>query len=244
MKRLRRRSSEAFPPLELVRSLLAAGCAFDEDAHQLLACRALNGLVVELGNGRSSALEEIAELIETPAAAGVTYDRPNEKLSGAPLYLCAQLDCPEAARLLLDRGASMTQPFDGESPLEAACRLTSTKTLALFLARVRELEEAARSKAGTTPASASDDDEPPAYAPEDEDEERGDEERGDEEPAAAPPPRPQLRRQWTHTLDGDVAEDRIHRRGEHRPLEQVAKRVRASAGWIAAAAHDHLRPSA
>jgi hypothetical protein len=242
-----------------VRSLLAAGCAFDEDAHQLLACRALNGLVVELGNGRSSALEEIAELIETPAAAGVTYDRPNEKLSGAPLYLCAQLDCPEAARLLLDRGASVTQPFDGESPLEAACRLNSTKTLALFLARVRELEEAARSKAGTTPASASDDDEPPAYAPEDEDEERGDEERGDEErgdeergdeergdeePAADPPARPQLRRQWTHTLDGDVAEDRIHRRGEHRPLEQVAKRVRASAGWIAAAAHDHLRPSA
>ena len=236
----RRRSSEAGTPLERVGALLVAGCAFDEDAHQLLACRALNGLVVELGNGRSSALEEIAELIETPAAAGVTYDRPNEKLSGAPLYLCAQLDCPEAARLLLHRGASMTQPFDGESPLEAACRLTSTKTLALFLARVRELEEAARSKAGTTAASASDDDEPPAYAPEDEDEERG-----DEEPAAAPPPpRPQLRRQWTHTLDGDVAEDRIHRRGEHRPLEQVAKRVRASAGWIAAAAHDHLRPSA
>ena len=236
----RRRSSEAGTPLERVGALLVAGCAFDEDAHQLLACRALNGLVVELGNGRSSALEEIAGLIETPAAAGVTYDRPNEKLSGAPLYLCAQLDCPEAARLLLHRGASMTQPFDGESPLEAACRLNSTKTLALFLARVRELEEAARSKAGTTAASASDDDEPPAYAPEDEDEERG-----DEEPAAAPPPpRPQLRRQWTHTLDGDVAEDRIHRRGEHRPLEQVAKRVRASAGWIAAAAHDHLRPSA
>ena len=67
-------------------------------------------------------------------------------MQGTPLYLAAKLDLHDCARILLEHGASMVHPFEGETPLEVALRLKHEDVSELFFgsARSRKAPECLR----------------------------------------------------------------------------------------------------
>lgn len=146
----KRKRGEETTPMKRVRAKMGEGCTFEEDGEKQLSCRALCDCVIACSAAKSeteqgAAILALKELLLGPAVVGAKYesidgDEADSKLSGTPLFLAAMLDCAEAAKLLIDAGASLVGRFDGITPIEAAIAHKSTKTLAVLLDRIADLE--------------------------------------------------------------------------------------------------------
>jgi len=150
----KRKRGESMTPMKRVRAKLEEGCDFETDADRQLSCRALCDVVIawsaaKTTEDKAKALAELEGLLDGEARKGVTYEASkdvgdDQRLSGTPLHLAAMLDCPDAAKVLIDKGeASIVARFEGITPIEAAIKHNSTKTLGVLLDRIAELEAAA-----------------------------------------------------------------------------------------------------
>lgn len=124
------------------------------DVDPILACTALLNCVVACGASDSDlkidSLLKLANLLDVLDKAGAVHDGLNfvrvgddeksKKISGTPLYLAAKLNLPEAAELLMGRGASMVHRWNGLTPIEIAIEKKSTDVLVFFYDKIRELE--------------------------------------------------------------------------------------------------------
>lgn len=141
----KRKRDDSSTPMKRVRAKMEEGCDFGSEPDLQLSCRALCDCVIACAaakgsEGKKSALDDLEELLMGDARKGLTY-KPNGDLSGTPLHLAAMLDCPEAAGVLVDKGASLVAKFDDVTPLEAAIKHNSKQTLAVLLGRIQDLEQ-------------------------------------------------------------------------------------------------------
>jgi len=175
-----------------------------------------------------TALNELKELLAGPAKVGLKYHGPRpdadeaekaeaQKLSGTPLYLAATLDCAEAAKMLIEAGASLVAKFEGLSPIEAAVKHSSTHVLAVFLQRIKDLE-----KEEETHYQLQED--------------------NHQQTTSTTARRPPLRRGWTHTSPDGHREARLHRRSAEdepeQPTGHIASVLATSDGYEHAPAHE------
>ena len=109
-----------------------------------LSCQALADCVVACSSDKG-ALQSLSDLLETEqVTTDYTASAEDGDMQGTPLYLAAKLDLHDAAQILLEHGASMVHPFEGETPLEVALRLKHEDVSELFFERIRGLQEGSR----------------------------------------------------------------------------------------------------
>lgn len=101
---------------------------------------AINRCVITIANSKDveeqdEYLEKLRDLLDR----GVNPNAPcdNEK---NPLCLCAELDCPEAAELLLQSGAHLSVDVAGLNPFEIAIHENSKECLDAFMSYLQYLE--------------------------------------------------------------------------------------------------------